>query len=274
MEHAAAYRDRERSDLHAEPRVVPSLPVIGIDVSALSFDEHVERIVGLARSSSPGGFVCVANVHMLVEARRRPEFREILEAADLVTPDGMPLVWLMRRGGNPAQERVAGMDLLPAICDRAAVEGAPVFFLGATQEVLDRMRQRLQREVPQLKIVGMLAPPFRPLSSVENRALVDAINRSGAGILLVALGCPKQEEWMYRNRDQIQPVMVGLGAAFGVYAGLQRRAPGAMQRSGLEWLFRLSQEPGRLWKRYLVTNLRFLAYVLRGREKSLLEVFD
>jgi N-acetylglucosaminyldiphosphoundecaprenol N-acetyl-beta-D-mannosaminyltransferase len=120
----------------------------------------------------------------------------------------------------------------------------------------------------------MLAPPFRPLAPGENRALVDAINRSGAEILLIALGCPKQEEWMYRNRDQMRPVMVGLGAAFGVYAGLQRRAPSAMQRSGLEWLFRLSQEPGRLWKRYLVTNLRFLAYVFRGREKSPLEVFD
>ena len=274
MEHATALQDRDQRTFPAAVAAVPTHPVIGIEVTALSFDQQVERVVAMARASDPGGFVCVANVHMLVEARQRPEFREVLETADLVTPDGMPLVWMMRRGGNPCQERVAGMDLLPALCVRAADEGVPVFFLGATQEVLDAMRSRLQAEVPQLKIAGMVAPPFRPLAPAENRALVDTINRSGARILLIALGCPKQEEWMYRNRDQIGAVMVGLGAAFGVYAGLQRRAPHAMQRSGLEWLFRLSQEPKRLWKRYLVTNLRFLAYVIFDRPKPSVEVFD
>lgn len=262
MEQAAAL-DRDRIDGCAEVPAVPSSPVIGVEVTALSFEETVERVVVMAKDSTPGRFVCVANVHMLVEARQRPAFRTVLEAADLVTPDGMPLVWMMRRGGRPRQERVAGMDLLPAICVRAAEDGVPVFFLGATEEVLDRMKSRFGQEIPQLKVAGMFAPPFRPLTHIENRALVDRINRSGARILLIALGCPKQEEWMYNNRE-IRPVMIGLGAAFGVYAGLQRRAPAAMQRSGLEWLFRLSQEPKRLWKRYLVTNARFLGHVLRG----------
>ena len=272
MEQAAAL-DRDRIDVCAEVPAVPSSPVIGVEVTALSFEETVERVVAMAKDSSPGRFVCVANVHMLVEAKQRPEFRAVLEAADLVTPDGMPLVWMMRRDGRPQQERVAGMDLLPAVCVRAAEERVPVFFLGATEEVLDRMRSRFEQEIPRLKIAGMFAPPFRPLTPAENSSLVEMINRSGAGILLIALGCPKQEEWMYYNRG-VRPVMIGLGAAFGVYAGLQRRAPAAMQRSGLEWLFRLSQEPNRLWKRYLVTNARFLGHVLRGSPKPQVEVFD
>jgi len=266
MELAAAL-DRDRIGVCAEVPAVPSSPVIGVEVTALSFEETVERVVAMAKDPSPGRYVCVANVHMLVEARQRPAFREVLEMADLVTPDGMPLVWMMRRGGRPQQERVAGMDLLPAICARAADEGVPVFFLGATMEVLDRMRSKFVQKIPRLKIAGMFAPPFRPLTLDENRALVEMINRSGAGILLIALGCPKQEEWMHNNRG-VRPVMVGLGAAFGVYAGMQRRAPAAMQRSGLEWLFRLAQEPKRLWKRYLVTNLRFLGHILRESRGS------
>jgi N-acetylglucosaminyldiphosphoundecaprenol N-acetyl-beta-D-mannosaminyltransferase len=269
MDQATARAQLAEQDQERESAAYFS-PVIGIGVTAMSFDDHVERIIGLATGPTEGGFVCVANVHMLVEARLRWEFREILDSALLVTPDGMPLVWMLRRNGWLNQERVAGMDLLPAICDRAADIGVPVFFLGATDEVLESIRARLAHEVPGLKVAGMHAPPFRPLTESEDDDLVDLINRSGARLLLVALGCPKQEQWMYEHRKRLRPIMVGLGAAFGVYAGMQRRAPVAMQRSGLEWLFRLAQEPKRLWKRYLATNTRFLAYVVEEAIQSLL----
>ena len=269
MDQATVRAQSTEQDQDRESAAIFS-PVIGVGVTAMSFHEHVERIIGLAAGPTHGGFVCVANVHMLVEARLRWEFREVLDSALLVTPDGMPLVWMLRRNGWPGQERVAGMDLLPAICDRAADVGVPVFFLGATDEVLESMRDRLAHEVPGLKVAGMHAPPFRPLTDSEDHDLVDRINRSGARLLLVALGCPKQEQWMYDHRNRIRPIMVGLGAAFGVYAGMQRRAPVAMQRSGLEWLFRLAQEPKRLWKRYLVTNTRFLAYIIEEEVQALL----
>ena len=217
-----------------------------------------------------GSAVFLANVHMVVEGRRRPDFAAVLLRAELLLPDGMPLVWLMRAGGAPRQVRVAGMDVLPAVCGAAARGGVAVFFLGGTDLLLTKLRERLQYDFPDLQIAGMVSPPFRPLTSDEDRLLSEQINQSGAGIVLVALGCPKQEEWIDSHRNSIGAVMVGLGAAFGVYAGLQRRAPLAMQQSGLEWLYRLTQEPGRLWKRYLVTNCLFTWYVVSEGVRKLL----
>jgi N-acetylglucosaminyldiphosphoundecaprenol N-acetyl-beta-D-mannosaminyltransferase len=181
----------------------------------------------------------------------------------------------MKSKGWRKQERVAGMDLLPAICDRVAREGISIYLLGATEEVLAKLQEKLRASTPGLDISGAHAPPFRPLSELEDRNLVEQINTSGAGMLLIALGCPKQEEWMWNHRKRVLPLMIGLGAAFGVHAGMQRRAPLAMQRSGFEWLFRLAQEPKRLWRRYLVTNSYFCWYLLcdsiaalRGRGTS------
>lgn len=262
MEQSAARRARYPLGEIPEDRIVPSVDVIGTRVTALRFDDQVARMTELAHAPGSGHFVCVANVHMLVEARKRPAFREVLASASMVTPDGMPLVWLMRKGGAPDQERVAGMDLLPAICARAAREGIGIFLLGATDEVLEKLQAQLRSEFPHLEISGAHAPPFRPLSEMEDRELTDRVNASSAGMLLIALGCPKQEEWMYAHRDRIRPLMIGLGAAFGVHAGMQRRAPKVMQHSGLEWLFRLAQEPRRLWRRYLVTNTLFGWYIL------------
>lgn len=240
----------------------PSVPALGIPVTALSFGSLVGHIIRAAQADPCGKYVCVANVHMLVEARQRPSFRDVLLAADVITPDGMPLVWLMRRAGSPRQERVAGMDLLPAICASAASEEISIYLLGATDEVLARLQEKLLEEIPGLEIAGSHAPPFRPLSELEDCEIIKRINESSAGILLIALGCPKQEEWMYAHRDRIRPLMIGLGAAFGVHAGMQRRAPKVMQHSGFEWLFRLAQEPRRLWRRYLVTNTLFGWYIL------------
>lgn len=252
----------------ASPAVpLPTLPiadVIGVGITALGFRDQVALICRWAERRDRSRVVCVANVHMMVEARRSPEFLGILEQADIVTPDGMPLVWVMRFSGARRQQRVAGMDLLPALCGAAERRQVGIYFLGATSDVLARIRERLNHERPNVKIVGMEALPFRPMTDEEDSALVARVNASGAGLILVALGCPKQEIWMDQHRDRLQGVMVGLGAAFPVYAGVLRRAPRVMRRTGTEWLFRLITEPRRLWKRYLVTNTLFCYYVTIG----------
>jgi N-acetylglucosaminyldiphosphoundecaprenol N-acetyl-beta-D-mannosaminyltransferase len=201
---------------------------------------------------------------MLVEARRNPGFGQVLDRSDAVLPDGMPLVWLMRQAGSPRQERLAGMDLLPALCAAAAREAIGIYFLGSTPEVLSRMQRRLKDHYPMLRVVGMESPPFRELTAEEERAISERINDANPGFVFIALGCPRQELWMHRNLSRVRSVMVGLGAAFPVYAGLRGRAPRALQRMGLEWLYRLCQEPGRLWKRYLVTNTYFVCWTIRA----------
>ena len=241
----------------------PTATVVGVPVTALGFKDHVSLICKWAQGAPTGRIVCVANVHMLVEAQRHRRFRGLLHRADLVTPDGMPLVWVMRSSRAPRQHRVAGMDLLPALCSVAERRRIPVYFLGSTEAVLGHMRKRLRAEHPQLSIVGMESPPFRPLTDEEDNALVRRINASGARIVFVSLGCPKQERWMHSHRKRIGAVMVGVGGAFPVYAGLQRRAPRLLRFLGLEWFYRLAREPRRLWKRYLITNFLFCYYVVR-----------
>lgn len=262
----ALLRETAEQALPPRRRVrLPAVPVIGVPVTALSFKDHVNRICRWATRERAGRVVCVANVHMLVEARRHRRFHALLRRADMVTPDGMPLVWVMRASRARRQRRVAGMDLLPALCAAAERRSIPVYFLGSTPEVLSRIRDRLRQEHPRLVVVGMESPPFRPLSEDEDDALVQRINSSGARILFVSLGCPKQERWMTSHRTRVDAVMVGVGAAFPVYAGAERRAPRWMRYLGLEWAFRLVREPGRLWRRYLVTNFLFGYYVATER---------
>jgi N-acetylglucosaminyldiphosphoundecaprenol N-acetyl-beta-D-mannosaminyltransferase len=239
-----------------------SIDVIGCPVTALSFQDQIETMAAWA-ARRESRMICAANVHMLMEAHARPDFAEVLHGADLVTPDGMPLVWMLRKLGARGQDRVAGMDLLPALCRLAQDRGLAVYFLGSTPEVLAKMRERLQREVPGLAIAGMESPPFRPLTADEDRQLVARINDSGANFVMVSLGCPKQERWMHAQRGNVRAVMLGLGAAFPVYAGTTSMAPQWMRDSGIEWLYRLWQEPQRLAKRYLTTNLPFTFLALR-----------
>jgi N-acetylglucosaminyldiphosphoundecaprenol N-acetyl-beta-D-mannosaminyltransferase len=177
----------------------------------------------------------------------------VLREADLLTPDGMPLVWMLRFAGISRQDRVAGLDILIAICKASPTEEISVFFLGSQQGILDRMKDRLAEEFPNLKIAGMEPLPFHPTTIEANEAVIQRINNSGAGIVFVSLGCPKQEIWMVQHKGKINAVMIGLGGAFPIYAGLQRRAPSLIRSAGLEWLYRLIQEPRRLWKRYWST---------------------
>lgn len=240
----------------------PKQSVIGFPVTAVPFDHQIELILKWAKRRM-SKVVCVANVHMLMEAHRNPKFAAVLSTADLVTPDGMPLVWLMNLLGGWRQNRVAGMDILLALCHQVSAKKISVFFVGSEQETLDRMKVRLQQEFPQLQIAGMEPLPFRPLNSKEDADIVEKINNSEAGIVFVSLGCPKQEIWMNEHQGKINTVMLGLGGVFPIYAGLHKWAPLWVRKLGLEWLYRLAQEPRRLWKRYYQTIPPFLYLALK-----------
>jgi len=195
---------------------------------------------------------------MVMEAYDSAEFREVVKSADIVTPDGMPLVWLMRMRGYKNQERVYGPALMLRILEPAEEKGISVGFLGGSNETLNLLVQKMVSRFPGLKIAYQYSPPYRALSDEEDRLITDAIRNSGAKILFVGLGCPKQEKWIHAHKKRIPAVMVGVGAAFDFHAGVKKQAPGWMQRAGLEWLFRMLTEPGRLWKRYFIHNPRFV----------------
>ncbi|MGB7440898.1 MAG: WecB/TagA/CpsF family glycosyltransferase [Coleofasciculaceae cyanobacterium] len=241
---------------------LPTLKVINSSLTALTFDEQIQTILNWA-SCKESKTVCVANVHMLMEAYSQSDFARVLEDADLVTSDGMPLVWMMRLMGAFDQQRVAGLDILDSVCQLAQERGVSVFFLGSTAEILEPMRKRLEGEFPKLKIAGMEPLPFRPLTPSEDQAIINEINESGAGLVFVSLGCPKQERWMAQRKGKIKAVMIGLGGAFPVYAGIHKRAPRWVRDKGLEWFYRLLQEPRRLWKRYIETIPPFIWLALK-----------
>ena len=236
---------------------LPTQSVVGFPVSTLSFDQQTKVIIQWAQARS-SRIVCVSNVHMLMEGHWHNNFARVLLNADLLTPDGMPLVWMTRLMKRCAQDRVAGMDLMQALCQQAQSTEIGLFLLGSTPEMLSKIQRQLLRDFPDLKVAGALSPPFRSLNREENEAIAQTINQSKAGLVFVSLGCPKQELWMHSHRDRVSAVMVGLGGAFSVYAGVTQWAPAWVRSLGLEWLYRLMQEPGRLWKRYAVTIPPFI----------------
>lgn len=241
---------------------LPVQSVIGYPVAALPFQEQISLMMTWAKERV-GKAVCIANVHMLVEAYQNTQFSDVLSKADLITPDGMPLVWMLKLQGVARQDRVAGLDVLLSLCEQASIEGVSVFFLGSHPAILKKMRDRLEREFPNLNIAGMEPLPFRPLTPDEDAALVQQLNQSGAGLLFLSLGCPKQEQWIADHKETVNMVMLGLGAAFPVYAGIYRRAPHLIRSLGMEWLYRLLQEPGRLSKRYGSTIPVFLGLAIK-----------
>lgn len=244
-----------------------SVHILGMRVDPLTYKEAVDKIMQLAIAGS-GGYVCIGNVHMVVEAYNDAEFREMVNAAKLVTPDGMPLVWGLRFRGMKNAKRVYGPYLTPVICEEAQKRGIPVGFYGGTEEVLRLMLKNLKTRFPSLDITYAYSPPFRALTEEEDKKIIKDIIESGARILFVGLGCPKQEKWMAEHRNKIPAVMLGVGAAFDFIAGKLKQAPRWMQAMGLEWLFRLIQEPKRLWKRYLVGNTIFIWLTLKEAFKQ------
>lgn len=231
--------------------------ILGMRVDPTSYKEATQKIIGWAHNAE-SRYVCVANVHMVMEAYDAPDFREVVNQSDLVTPDGVPLVWALRKMGCADQQRVYGPELTLRVAEAASKNNIPVGFYGGAPQTLELLVKNLQIKYSDLRVVYQYSPPFHPLTEEEDQRIVEAINTSGARLLFVGLGCPKQERWMGEHHRKLQAVLLGVGAAFDFAAGLKRQAPAWMQRNGLEWLFRLVQEPQRLWRRYLIQNPRFV----------------
>jgi N-acetylglucosaminyldiphosphoundecaprenol N-acetyl-beta-D-mannosaminyltransferase len=227
-----------------------------------TYKDFLREIIQLAASGT-NSYVCVANVHVLIEAYRNPSYASISRNADLVAPDGMPLTWALRLLYNIRQERVAGMDLLPDLLKEAEIKEVPVFFYGGTEQMLSSTKIHIAKKYPGLTLSGLYSPPFRQLTEVENDNICDIINTSGAKLIFVALGCPKQEKWMASMKGKVNATMIGIGAAVPVMVKQRKRAPKWMQKNGLEWMYRVVQEPRRLWKRYLLTNSMFIYLLLK-----------
>lgn len=239
--------------------------VLGVGISAINIEQALETIAGWIEKREPH-YVCVCTVHTVMECRRDGGLRRLVNAAGLATPDGMPLVWLGRLAGYGHVERVYGPDLMLALGERSASKGWRHFFYGGAEGVPEKLADALQRRFPGLQVAGGYSPPFRPLSEEEDSAVVSEINRSRPDIVWVGLGTPKQDWWVGSHVGQVSaPVLIAVGAAFDFLTGRIKQAPRWMQRSGLEWLFRLSQEPGRLWQRYLIYNPQFLFLVILQR---------
>jgi N-acetylglucosaminyldiphosphoundecaprenol N-acetyl-beta-D-mannosaminyltransferase len=231
--------------------------VLGTFVDALDWQDVMERIVGWA-TRRESRCICCVNTHSAVTAASDATFKDALAMADMVTADGAPIAWMLRRLGFPRQRRISGPDLMWKYCAAAAAQGGNVFLYGSSAETLAALQNRLLEAFPGLVISGSLAPPYRPLTPDEDAHSVETMNASGAGVVFVSLGCPKQELWMAGHRGQVHAVMIGVGAAFDYHGGALTRAPVWIQNVGLEWMYRLGAEPRRLWRRYLVTNTLFV----------------
>jgi N-acetylglucosaminyldiphosphoundecaprenol N-acetyl-beta-D-mannosaminyltransferase len=232
------------------------LPVLGVPVDAVTFAQAQSRIMAWGHTHE-SRYVVLANVHVVVTASRDPDFGTVVSAADMATPDGAPVAWMLGKLSYAAQERVSGPDLTWSLLGRCEAEQLPVYFYGSTPATLTRLEQRIQVAFPKL-VASFEAPPFRAITADEDATSIQRINASAAGLVFVGLGCPKQEHWMQAHRGRVNAVMLGVGAAFDFHAGTESRAPIWMQSCGLEWLHRLLREPGRLWKRYLTTNTLFV----------------
>lgn len=236
--------------------------IFGSWISLGTYQQFIDGIFDLA-DRVPSSYVCFANVHMVVEAYKDPAFANVINDADLVTPDGKPLTIFLKWFRGIRQDRVAGMDVIGDLLRECALRGKSIYFYGTTEPVLQAMHDRAMKENPTLRISGYYSPPFRPLTDQEKEEIAQRINAANPDLVMVALGCPKQEKWMAENRGKINACMLGLGQAFQVYAGMVKRSPKWMQDYSLEWVYRLLLEPKRLWKRYLVTNSHFLWLTLR-----------
>jgi N-acetylglucosaminyldiphosphoundecaprenol N-acetyl-beta-D-mannosaminyltransferase len=237
----------------------PTVDVLGVPIALTDYDRTMDWMDATIQQGRKG-YVCVAATHTVVATQDDPELRAAVQGASLVVPDGQPVVWAMNALGHDLSHRVYGPDLMAKFCERSALTGARMFLYGGrNQGALVQLALNLRRRFPGLQVVGGYSPPFRTLSEEEIDAVVEEINHARPDVVWVGIGVPKQEKWMAALRDRIDaPVLVGVGAAFDFHAGLVAQAPAWMQSAGLEWLFRLSKEPRRLWKRYLTYNPRFV----------------
>jgi N-acetylglucosaminyldiphosphoundecaprenol N-acetyl-beta-D-mannosaminyltransferase len=241
-----------------------SKKLLNVNYTLGPYRSFVDKMIELAHAKR-STYVCVSAVHMFIEAYKDESFAAILNKAEMVTPDGKPLTWALRFLYGIKQDRVAGMDLLPDLLSEAENQNLPVAFYGGTDNMLEKTKEHITKKYPNLVIAKMYSPPFRPLKTEEEESIIKIFNDSGARMIFVVLGCPKQERWMISMKDKINTLMIGIGGALPVLVGLNKRAPVWMQDSGLEWMYRLGQEPKRLFKRYATTNSLFIYIILKEK---------
>lgn len=244
------------------------VPVLGVAIDAVGWPDALDRIALWARQrASCAVYLC--NAHVVVSAAQDSAFAAALQRGNLALPDGMPVAWMVARQQRRRQPRIDGPDLMAAVCAGAERDGLGVYLYGSTEATVGLLLARLRQRWPALHVAGAHTPPFRPLTADEMAHDVSRINTSGAAIVFVGLGCPKQERWIDAQLGQVRAVMIGVGAAFDFHAGVLPRAPAWMRANGLEWFYRLVTEPRRLWRRYALTNTAFLIgaarQLMRGR---------
>jgi N-acetylglucosaminyldiphosphoundecaprenol N-acetyl-beta-D-mannosaminyltransferase len=251
----------------SEMSAVKGANILGVRVDATTYAEATQRVLTWA-GRGESRYVCCAAVNNIMEARRSPDYQAVMDQADLVTSDGMPLVWMLRWLGARHATRVYGPELMSGLLEAAGDAGVPVGFYGGTPPLLARLAARNRLRFPRLRMVYAEAPPFREPTLEEDRRTIQSIQDAGVRILFVGLGSPKQDRWMHAHKNRVQAVMLGVGAAFDFLAGAKPQAPRWMQSSGLEWAFRLVSEPRRLWRRYLLQNPKFAALAVAQLLKS------
>ena len=251
------YRNVDKSE-------IPVCNILGVNIAAVNMDWTVEYLKKHVRDLS-GDYICVSNVHTTVTSYDDPVYRAVQNGGIMALPDGGPLSSLGRKRGFSQMGRVAGPDLMGEIFRISPECGFRHFFYGSTEDTLEKIVSRLTEKYPGIQIAGVHSPPFRPLTEEEDAAVIGKLNNTDYDFLWVGLGAPKQENWMAAHQGKVPGLMIGVGVGFKYYAGKMRRAPGWMQRSNLEWFYRLLLEPRRLFKRYFVTNTKFLWLIARGK---------
>jgi len=243
--------------------MIPKYELLGVNISAINYDQATELMI-LSAQQRLGSVITHLPVHGLVLASRDAVLREKINSFDIVAPDGQPVRWALNfLYGTGLSDRVYGPEFMIQLCQKAASLGIGVYLYGSYPHVVERLRANLLKRFPDLKVAGYESPPFRPLTPQEDKDAVDRINCSGAGIVFLGLGCPLQDMFAYEHRQKINAVQVCVGAAFDLHAENKKMAPRWMQERGLEWLYRLVQDPRRLWWRYLSTNSMFLLLLLK-----------
>jgi len=263
-------RPRRETPAPVFPDVPATAPVLGVPLAVVDYDATMEWMDEMI-ATDRRGYVVAAAVHCIMASQEDPELRDAVMGASLTVPDGMPLVWALRTLGHDISDRVYGPTLMASYFERAARTGTKMYLYGGrNQGALVQLALNLRTRFPGIRIVGGFSPPFRSLDEEERDAIAEEINHSGADVVWVGIGVPKQEKWMAEMRDRLDaPLLVGVGAAFDFHADLVPQAPQWMQRSALEWFYRLAHEPRRLWRRYWRYNPRFVTAFIRqyGRQK-------
>ena len=247
-------------------RVIPKLKtcnILGVNINVTNMQETV-KVITENLESIKGNYICVSNVHTTIMSYEDEKYKAIQNSGFMALPDGKPLSIVSKKRGFKDAERVTGPDLMEEIFKISEEKGYSHYFYGSTQETLDTLKVKLNNKYPNMKIAGMYSPPFRKLTENEDKDVIENINKENPDFIWIGLGAPKQEIWMMEHKGKVNGLMLGVGAGFDYHAGKIERAPMWMQKYSLEWLFRLNQEPKRLFKRYINTNSKFIWLILKG----------